>query len=102
LELWAGHPQSCRAGEPVSLSRNGSEFTAASGQPFTLEAGERVTLIPGVYHAFWGDSEAGCIIGEVSTANDDASDNIFVDVRIGRFPSVEEDEPALVRLVGES
>ena len=86
----------------MSLSRNGSEFTAASGQPFTLEAGERVTLIPGVYHAFWGDSEAGCIIGEVSTANDDASDNIFVDVRIGRFPSVEEDEPALVRLVGES
>ena len=102
LELWADHPDRCRSGEPVVLRRNGRDFAVASGQPFTIEAGERVTLVPGVYHAFWGESASGCIIGEVSTANDDAHDNFFTDPRIGRFPSIEEDEPAMVRLVGES
>lgn len=102
LELWAGHPEQCQPGTPVVLRRNGRDFIAASGQPFTIEAGERVTLVPGIYHAFWGESATGSIIGEVSTANDDAHDNFFVDQRIGRFPSIEEDEPALARLAGEA
>ncbi|HRJ70921.1 MAG TPA: D-lyxose/D-mannose family sugar isomerase [Terrimicrobiaceae bacterium] len=102
LELWADHPSQCQPGASVTLRRNGRDFTARNGEPFTLEAGERVTLVPGIYHAFWGASEPGCIIGEVSTANDDAHDNFFVDQRVGRFPAIEEDEPALVRLVGEA
>lgn len=66
--------------------------------PFVLEAGERVTLTPGTYHAFWPES-AACVIGEVSTTNDDQHDNFFVDPRIGRFPAIEEDEPAAFPLV---
>lgn len=100
LELWAAHPAECRAGQSVTLSRNGRPFEVACGAPFTLEAGERVTIVPGVYHAFWGQ-DTGCVIGEVSTANDDAHDNVFVDPAIGRFPEIEEDEPALVRLISE-
>lgn len=102
LELWADHPSRCQPRAPATLRRNGRDFTARNGEPFTIEAGERVTLVPEIYHAFWGASEPGCIIGEVSTANDDAHDNFFVDERVGRFPAIEEDEPALVRLVGES
>ncbi len=101
VELWAGHPDSTPAGNPVSLSRNGEIFEARSGEAFTLEAGERVTLVPGVYHAFWAASPGGCVIGEVSTANDDANDNFFADPRIGRFPEIEEDEAAVLKLVGE-
>ena len=72
---------------PVSLSRS-------------LSAGSRVTLAPGVWHEFQPTSEE-CIIGEVSTANDDLHDNFFLDPGVGRFARIEEDEPALVKLVSE-
>ncbi len=101
LELWASHPSLCAKSTPLTLSRNGESFEALSGEPFTINPGERVTLVPGVYHAFWTTGVAGCVIGEVSTANDDANDNFFVDPQIGRFPGIEEDEPALVKLIGE-
>jgi D-lyxose ketol-isomerase len=65
-----------------------------------LEAGSRVTLVPGIYHEFYPTSEE-CIIGEVSTANDDLHDNFFVNPEIGRYPKLEEDEPALIKLVSD-
>lgn len=55
---------------------------------------------PANYHAFWPETE-GCIIGEVSTANDDANDNFFVDPDVGRFPGIEEDGAAQIRLISE-
>ena len=100
IEVWAGHPDACRRGEPVALRRNGEPFTAPSGEPFALAAGERVTLVPGVFHAFWGH-RGPCIVGEVSTANNDATDNVFADPAVGRFPVIDEDEPAATRLVGD-
>ena len=45
-------------------------------------------LMPGVWHAFW--AEGDCLIGEVSTVNDDLTDNIF-EQSIGRFADIEED-----------
>ena len=42
-----------------------------------------------------------CIIGEVSTANDDLHDNFFVNPDVGRFPGVEEDEAPLLKLVSD-
>jgi D-lyxose ketol-isomerase len=42
-----------------------------------------------------------CILGEVSTANDDTHDNYFVNPNIGRYPVIEEDEVAIVRPVSE-
>ena len=100
MELWAGHPEKTANGTPFGLKRNGKERMVHSGEVMVLEAGERVTLIPGIYHAFWGAS-AECVLGEVSTANDDRHDNFFVNRGIGRYPGIEEDEPALVRLVSE-
>ena len=43
-----------------------------------------------------------CVIGEVSTYNDDVSDNVFIDKRIARFPAIEEDVPPLARLLSEN
>jgi D-lyxose ketol-isomerase len=37
----------------------------------------------------------------VSTANDDLTDNFFLTPDMGRFPRIEEDEPALVKLLSE-
>ena len=57
--------------------------------PLRLAPGESVTLMPGDSHAFWGEG-GDVLIGEVSTVNDDVTDNIFRE-KIGRFARVEED-----------
>ena len=86
---------------PVQLLRNGKEVEYPSGTVVYLKAGERVTLKSGVYHEFWplGDY---AVIGEVSTYNDDATDNYFVDKRVGRFEHLEEDVPPIYKLVSDS
>lgn len=59
------------------------------GEKLRLSPGESVTLMPGDWHAFWGDG-GDVLIGEVSTVNDDETDNVFREP-IGRFAKVEED-----------
>lgn len=100
--LWADKPtdDSQDSGKTVSVQINGEPVVLPSGEPRELPAGHRVTLVPGVWHAFAPSSD-DCVMGEVSTANDDEHDNFFADPRIGRFPSIDEDEPAEVRLLSE-
>ncbi|MDT8856188.1 D-lyxose/D-mannose family sugar isomerase [Paracoccaceae bacterium Fryx2] len=71
----------------------------APGEVLRLAPGESVTLMPGDWHAFWGEG-GDVLIGEVSTVNDDVTDNIFRDP-IGRFAEIEEDEPPLHLLVSD-
>ncbi len=59
------------------------------GEVIKLLPGESVTLMPGDWHAFWGEG-GDVLIGEVSTVNDDVTDNVFRDP-IGRFAEIEED-----------
>jgi D-lyxose ketol-isomerase len=59
------------------------------GDKLRLAPGESVTLMPGDWHAFWGEG-GDVLIGEVSTVNDDETDNVFREP-IGRFAQVEED-----------
>ena len=61
--------------------------------------GESVTLLPGNWHAFWGEG-GDVLIGEVSTVNNDLTDNIFAEP-IGRFAEIEEDEDPLHLLVSD-
>ncbi|MBN1900376.1 D-lyxose/D-mannose family sugar isomerase [Candidatus Sumerlaeota bacterium] len=84
----------------VSVLHNGEPATFQSGTIIYLQAGERVTLRTGSFHQFWPKSEY-CIIGEVSTYNDDVADNVFVNKNVGRFEAIEEDEPALFPLVSD-
>ena len=74
----------------VSVLCDGIERRLPAGGLLKLDPGESVTLMPGVWHAFWGEGE-DVLIGEVSTVNDDLSDNWFRD-DIGRFSTIEEDE----------
>lgn len=59
------------------------------GEKLRLASGESVTLRPGDWHAFWGEG-GDVLIGEVSTVNDDETDNIFREP-IGRFAEIQED-----------
>ena len=74
-------------------------FDFAPGEKLRLRPGESVTLMPGDWHAFWGEG-GDVLIGEVSTVNDDETDNIFREP-IGRFAEIEEDEPPMRLLVSD-
>jgi len=100
LDVLLWKDESLAKGEILSLKINGVTKEVRSGEPIHLQAGERVTLVPGIYHEFFPATDE-CIIGEVSTANDDLNDNIFVNPEIGRFPGVEEDEAPLLKLVSD-
>lgn len=100
LELWPTPESVGKAPVSFEVSVNGERRPVMAGSRLTLRSGERITLTPGIVHAFVPTSD-GCVIGEVSTANDDLNDNVFQDPNVGRFPEVVEDEPPLVRLVSD-
>lgn len=99
IRVWAGEPHQMH-GQRFRLRINGQLREAASGDVIELAAGSRVTLVPGVYHEFQPASDE-CIIGEVSTANDDLHDNYFINPDVGRYPQIDEDEPPLLRLISD-
>ncbi|MCR9089643.1 MAG: D-lyxose/D-mannose family sugar isomerase [Rhodobacteraceae bacterium] len=69
--------------------RDGLRYDYGPGETLLIGPGESVTLMPGDWHKFWGEG-GDVLIGEVSTVNDDVTDNIFRDP-IGRFAEIEED-----------
>lgn len=99
LELRSGRAPAEPRREPLTVWTDGRARTLAPGERLVLHAGESVTLVPGCYHAFW--AEGGTVVaGEVSSVNDDATDNVFVEP-IGRFTDVDEDEAPYRLLVSD-
>ena len=79
---------------PVKVFSDGLEYTVPAGSEIVLEPGQSLTLYPRCYHEFYVQPGTGyCLIGEVSMCNDDNTDNCFEEAQ-GRFPTIEEDEPA--------
>ena len=79
---------------PVKIFSDGREYTVAAGSEIILKPGESLSLYPYYYHEFTIQPGTGyAIIGEVSMCNDDNTDNCFEEAQ-GRFPTIEEDEPA--------
>ncbi|GGB17855.1 D-lyxose/D-mannose family sugar isomerase [Allosediminivita pacifica] len=83
----------------VTVPCDGVMRTVSAGGLLHLKPGESVTLMPGVWHAFWAEG-ADCLIGEVSTVNDDRTDNVFREP-IGRFSQIEEDVDPVHLLVSD-
>lgn len=83
----------------VVVEADGSARRLAAGGRLMLSPGESVTLLPGVWHSFVAEGK-DVLIGEVSTVNDDLTDNVFAQP-IGRFADIEEDEPPLHLLVSD-
>lgn len=71
----------------------------APGEVIRLAPGESITLMPGDWHAFWGEG-GDVLIGEVSTVNDDETDNLF-HPPLPRFSTIEEDVGARRVLVSD-
>ena len=90
IELFMSTPDGAQDREAeVCVVCDGIVRRMPAGAVLTLDPGESVTLTPGVWHAFWGEG-GDVLIGEVSSVNDDLTDNIFAE-RIGRFSDIEED-----------
>ena len=80
----------------VTVNCDGREFTVKAGTQIRLTPGESITVYPYMYHDFHVEEGTGAVLlGEVSMCNDDENDNRFYEP-IGRFPEIEEDEPASV------
>ena len=73
----------------LSVNLDGVKQTLPAGGKLLLKPGSSVTLLPYVWHSFWAE-RADCMIGEVSTVNDDNTDNIF-DIPRARFATIDED-----------
>lgn len=98
IHLW--DKEMAKSGSEVKVKINGDWKTVNSNTQLIIKAGERITLFQGVNHAFWPTSDE-CIIGEVSTANDDLNDNFFYNPDIGRYPTIDEDEKPLIKLISD-
>jgi D-lyxose ketol-isomerase len=81
----------------VTVSLDGVRQVLKAGETAVLSPGASITLPVGVYHKFWA-VESRVLVGEVSTVNDDKTDNRFYEP-IGRFAEIEEDETPLHLLV---
>ena len=83
------------------MSLDGRQMEVSAGTELVLEPGQSITLAPYQYHAFWAQPGGGpVLLGEVSTVNDDARDNRFLE-KLPRYPGIEEDEPPLRLLCNE-
>ncbi len=90
MEIYASDPDGgIDRDTPVTVPSDACPVTIQPGEHLRLKPGQSVTLMPGIWHAFWAE-RGDCLIGEVSTVNDDRTDNVFEDP-IPRFSTIEED-----------
>ncbi len=86
----------------VVISQDGRNYSVPAGQKIILHPGESLSLYPYYYHEFIipKNGRGPVLIGEVSMCNDDNTDNRFLSP-LGRFPTIEEDEPPYRLLCNE-
>ena len=85
----------------VTVHVDGHERVVPAGTQVRLGPGQSITITPLLYHDFTVEAGGGpVLLGEVSQVNDDSSDNRF-EPPMGRFPTIEEDEPPYRLLCNE-
>ena len=90
VEIYNRAKEGGLAQTPVSVTCDGIRREVEVGATVVLGPGESITLTPFLYHQFYA-VEGNGLIGEVSSVNDDATDNYFLDP-LPRFPEIVEDE----------
>lgn len=98
---WADENERLNQDKPVTICTDGLPRTLKPGEILLLEPGQSVTIPPRLYHDFWALKGSGPVMaGEVSSVNDDKTDNRFL-LPAGRFPQIQEDVEAKFVLCGE-
>lgn len=91
VQLYNRAPNGGLEQTPVTVTCDGIRRDLQAGATVILGPGESITLTPCLYHQFYAIDGDG-LIGEVSSVNDDATDNYFLEP-LPRFPRILEDEP---------
>lgn len=85
----------------VEVYCDGIKKVVKPGEIVKVYPGDSITLTPLMYHAFWAmEGEGDTIIGEVSSVNDDNTDNHFYE-KLPRFGDIEEDEAIVSPVVSD-
>jgi hypothetical protein len=101
IELCGDTDGRCDRAKGVSVRTDGALKTFRAGHKLRLAPGESVTLMPNEHwHAFWAEG-GDVFVGEVSTVNDDNTDNVFENPVVSRFSGIEEDEDPWRLLVSD-
>ncbi|NOZ31887.1 MAG: D-lyxose/D-mannose family sugar isomerase [Alphaproteobacteria bacterium] len=101
IELYGDTDGKCDRDKGTVVYTDGGRRELEPGHKLKLQPGESVTLMPNEHwHGFWGEG-GDVFIGEVSTVNDDLTDNVFEDPAIDRFSGIEEDEEPIHLLVSD-
>lgn len=99
LQLYNVSEEGGFARSPVHVTRDGITGQVSPGGTVILGPGESITLPPYLYHKFYAVDGHG-LIGEVSSVNDDDTDNYFHEP-LPRYPEIIEDESAIRLLCTE-
>lgn len=87
--------------ENISIQIDGVKTTVVGGEPILLNPGQSITMPRRIYHRFYALKGNGYVLaGEVSSTNDDDSDNRFYE-NLGRFPEVDEDETPIRLMISD-
>lgn len=86
---------------PVVISSDGLQLTVQPGEEVLIHPGDSVRITPYIYHVFGAKPGFGpLVVGEVSSINDDNTDNYW-ELPQNRFADIEEDEAPLHPLCNE-
>ncbi|WP_245295568.1 D-lyxose/D-mannose family sugar isomerase [Rhizobium rhizosphaerae] len=100
IELHGATDGACDRTKGTTVMCDGIARALPPGGRLHLAPGESVTLKPGDWHSFWAEG-GDVFVAEVSTVNDDATDNLFEDPAVTRFSGIEEDEAPYRLLVSD-
>ena len=101
VELWNSTDDNQLDNTLVHYSMDGKRYTTEPGVPILVRPSQSITLETRTYHRFYGKKGTGpVLLGEVSSVNDDTSDNCFLE-KHPRFPSIIEDESPKYLLITE-
>lgn len=99
MKLWQATKDEKLSSESFEIQVDGVRTKINPGEVIRFKPGQSISFPPYIYHTFWAE-ENNCMVGEVSTVNDDVNDNRFLN-ELGRFSKIEEDEPAEFVLCNE-
>lgn len=99
MRIWKADAEEKITNSVCRVQIDGVTTTFRPGETFCLNPGQSISFEPYTYHTFWAEQGA-CLVGEVSTVNDDTNDNRFLEP-LGRYPKIDEDVAADYLLCNE-
>jgi len=99
IKIWKADKNEQPSNEDCCIQIDGVTTKVKAGSVIRLTPGQSISFVPYIYHEFWSENGPS-MIGEVSTVNDDAHDNRFLEP-LPRYPEITEDAPIEYLLCNE-